>query len=98
MYGVIAGVDVPYALPEKDGCKLGISCPIVAGNTYSETEVFPVLEEYPKVKLIKFDFSVLLNLISPKISLYVKVELQSDDGKDIGCFILPAKIVDPSDL
>ena len=49
MYGVIAGVPVPYALPESDGCKLGASCPITAGSTYTETEVFPVLKEYPLV-------------------------------------------------
>lgn len=49
MYGIIAGVQVPYALPEKDGCKVGLTCPIVAGATYTENETFPVLKEYPLV-------------------------------------------------
>jgi hypothetical protein len=49
MYGIIAGVQVPYALPEADGCKVGLSCPITAGTTYTETEIFPVLKEYPLV-------------------------------------------------
>jgi Niemann-Pick C2 protein len=52
MYGIIAGVQVPYALPENDGCKLGINCPINSGSTYTEVEVFPVLKEYPLVRLL----------------------------------------------
>ncbi|KAJ8308879.1 hypothetical protein KUTeg_013753 [Tegillarca granosa] len=57
IYGVIAGVPVPFNPPNKDGCKnSGISCPVVQNKAYSYTAVIPVLEHYPKIELaVKYE-------------------------------------------
>lgn len=65
MYGIIAGVPVPYVLPEDDGCKLGISCPIQPSQTYTENAVFPVFKNYPLVNLIR-----LLNYRNKSLNKY----------------------------
>jgi hypothetical protein len=66
MYGVISGVPVPYVLPQPDGCKLGLTCPLQAGLTYTEDAVFPVLKEYPTVYSLPsliFYYSILNNFL-----------------------------------
>ncbi|XP_042548630.1 NPC intracellular cholesterol transporter 2 [Dipodomys spectabilis] len=50
--GILFGVPVPFPIPEADGCKSGISCPIQKYKTYSYLNKLPVKNEYPSVKLV----------------------------------------------
>lgn len=42
-------VDIPFPIPEPDGCKSGIQCPIQKGHSYSYLNKLPVKSEYPSV-------------------------------------------------
>ncbi len=48
-YGQIAGVPVPFPLPQADICTNGVSCPVKAGTTISQSIKIPVLSAYPSV-------------------------------------------------
>ncbi|KAG7328277.1 hypothetical protein KOW79_008221 [Hemibagrus wyckioides] len=52
VHGVIAGVPVPFAIPNDDGCKSGIQCPIQNQKTYSYVTQLPVKTEYPSIRLV----------------------------------------------
>uniref|UniRef100_A0A3B1IH15 NPC intracellular cholesterol transporter 2 n=1 Tax=Astyanax mexicanus TaxID=7994 RepID=A0A3B1IH15_ASTMX len=52
VHGVIAGVPVPYPIPNEDGCKSGIQCPIQKQKSYSYINELPVKAEYPSIKLV----------------------------------------------
>ncbi|MCJ8736910.1 hypothetical protein PDJAM_G00017690 [Pangasius djambal] len=52
VHGVIAGVPVPFPIPNDDGCKSGIQCPIRKQKTYSYVNQLPVKAEYPSIKLV----------------------------------------------
>lgn len=49
MHGIVLGVPVPFPIPEADGCKSGINCPIQKDKTYSYLNKLPVKNEYPSV-------------------------------------------------
>lgn len=52
IYGLIAGIPVPFSPPNADGCKQsGIACPVVQSKTYSYKAVIPVLSHYPSVNI-----------------------------------------------
>ncbi|WAR20033.1 NPC2-like protein [Mya arenaria] len=52
VYGQVAGIFVPYSLPNTDGCvSCNLTCPLTSGaHTY--VNVFPVLAIYPDIKLV----------------------------------------------
>ncbi|XP_037359757.1 NPC intracellular cholesterol transporter 2 [Talpa occidentalis] len=52
VHGIVLGVPIPYTIPESDGCKCGINCPIEKGKTYSYVNKLPVKSEYPSMKLV----------------------------------------------
>ncbi|XP_034530627.1 NPC intracellular cholesterol transporter 2-like [Notolabrus celidotus] len=52
VHGVIAGVPVPFPIPNQDGCKSGIQCPIQPQQTYHYINALPVKTEYPAIKLV----------------------------------------------
>ncbi|KAM5129256.1 NPC intracellular cholesterol transporter 2 [Mantella aurantiaca] len=52
VYGLLSGIPIPFPLPESDGCKSGVSCPLKEGTTYNYLTKLPIKEEYPKVKLV----------------------------------------------
>ncbi|XP_064602970.1 NPC intracellular cholesterol transporter 2-like [Liolophura sinensis] len=53
VHGILAGVPVPFPVPNPDGCtNSGITCPIANGQTYSYTAILPVLSSYPSVKVV----------------------------------------------
>uniref|UniRef100_A0A8C5WHB8 NPC intracellular cholesterol transporter 2 n=1 Tax=Leptobrachium leishanense TaxID=445787 RepID=A0A8C5WHB8_9ANUR len=52
VHGVIAGVPVPFPIPEPDGCKSGICCPVKNGNTYSYLTKLPIHASYPLMRLM----------------------------------------------
>ncbi|KAI5767773.1 unnamed protein product [Gulo gulo] len=52
VHGIVLGVPVPFPIPEADGCKSGINCPIQKDKTYSYLNKLPVKNEYPSIKLV----------------------------------------------
>jgi len=52
VHGIVAGVSVPFALPNPDGCKSGITCPIERGQTYTYSATLPISRLYPSVKVV----------------------------------------------
>ncbi|XP_006015408.1 NPC intracellular cholesterol transporter 2 isoform X1 [Alligator sinensis] len=52
VYGEMLHVDIPFPIPEPDGCKSGIQCPIETGHSYSYLNKLPIKSEYPSIKLI----------------------------------------------
>lgn len=52
VHGIVMGVPVAFALPEPDGCKSGVKCPIEMGNTYSYVAKLPVQHSYPSIQLV----------------------------------------------
>lgn len=52
VYGILAGLPVFFPIPEPDGCKSGINCPIQKDKTYSYLNKLPVKSEYPSIKLV----------------------------------------------
>lgn len=51
VHGIIAGVPVPFPIPDSDGCKSGIQCPIHTQQTYHYANTLAVKKEYPSVSL-----------------------------------------------
>ena len=49
VHGIVLGVPVPFPIPEPDGCKSGISCPIQKDKSYNYVNKLPVKSEYPSV-------------------------------------------------
>ncbi|XP_040188876.1 NPC intracellular cholesterol transporter 2 [Rana temporaria] len=52
VYGYLLGVPIPFPLPESDGCKSGIACPLNEGTTYTYITKLPIKAEYPDMKLV----------------------------------------------
>lgn len=52
VYGILAGLPIFFPIPEPDGCKCGISCPIQKDKVYSYLNKLPVKSEYPSIKLV----------------------------------------------
>ncbi|XP_028627772.1 NPC intracellular cholesterol transporter 2 [Grammomys surdaster] len=52
VHGILAGIPVSFPIPEPDGCKCGISCPIQKDKVYSYLNKLPVKSEYPSLKLV----------------------------------------------
>ncbi|XP_060062997.1 NPC intracellular cholesterol transporter 2 homolog a-like [Ylistrum balloti] len=78
VHGVIAGVSVPFPVPNPDACQYsgsGIECPINATQSYTYTHLVPVKSVYPNLQLL------------------VNWKLEGSDGI-IFCFMLNVQIVD----
>ncbi|XP_021034575.1 NPC intracellular cholesterol transporter 2 [Mus caroli] len=52
VHGILEGIRVPFPIPEPDGCKSGINCPIQKDKVYSYLNKLPVKSEYPCIKLV----------------------------------------------
>lgn len=52
VYGQIAGVPVPFPLPQADVCANGVTCPVTAGTTIKQSITIPVLSVYPSVSIL----------------------------------------------
>ena len=52
LYGIIAGVPVPFPLPDDDACKLGVTCPVPAKKMVQEKVIIPVQKSYPIVSFV----------------------------------------------
>lgn len=52
VHGVILGMEVPFSLPNADGCKdSGLECPLTKDTSYRYSTTLPVLKQYPKVSV-----------------------------------------------
>lgn len=51
VHGMVAGIPVPFPIPQPDGCKSGIQCPIEPQKLYSYINQLPVKAEYPAVSV-----------------------------------------------
>lgn len=52
VHGIVMDVPIAFPIPEPDGCKSGINCPIEKNKTYSYLNKLPVKSEYPSIKLV----------------------------------------------
>ncbi|XP_031703772.1 NPC intracellular cholesterol transporter 2 [Anarrhichthys ocellatus] len=52
VHGIIAGVAVPFPIPNEDGCKSGIQCPIQKQQQYHYLNSLPVKSVYPPIRLV----------------------------------------------
>lgn len=52
VHGILAGIPVFFPIPEPDGCKCGINCPIQKDKVYNYLNKLPVKSEYPSLKLV----------------------------------------------
>ncbi|XP_061516743.1 NPC intracellular cholesterol transporter 2 homolog a isoform X1 [Anopheles gambiae] len=51
VHGIILGMEVPFKLPNDDGCKdSGLECPLTKDTSYRYSTTLPVLKQYPKVR------------------------------------------------
>lgn len=52
VHGIILGMEVPFKLPNDDGCvDSGLECPLTGGTEYRYSTTLPVLKQYPKVSV-----------------------------------------------
>lgn len=49
VHGIVMGVPIAFAIPEPDGCKSGVTCPIEKNKTYNYMAKLPVKSAYPSV-------------------------------------------------
>lgn len=52
VHGVIAGLPVPFPIPDDDGCTSGIQCPIESQKSYTYVNQLPVKTVYPSIRLV----------------------------------------------
>uniref|UniRef100_A0A182IJI4 MD-2-related lipid-recognition domain-containing protein n=1 Tax=Anopheles atroparvus TaxID=41427 RepID=A0A182IJI4_ANOAO len=52
VHGIILGMEVPFKLPNDDGCNgSGLQCPLTKDTSYRYSTTLPVLKQYPKVSV-----------------------------------------------
>lgn len=50
VHGIILGMEVPFKLPNDNGCvDSGLVCPLAKDTEYKYSTTLPVLKQYPKV-------------------------------------------------
>ncbi|XP_019624252.1 PREDICTED: epididymal secretory protein E1-like [Branchiostoma belcheri] len=48
VHAIVAGVPLPFPLPNPDGCQdSGLECPLNSSTTYTHTTILPVKSGYP---------------------------------------------------
>ncbi|XP_067848102.1 NPC intracellular cholesterol transporter 2-like [Heptranchias perlo] len=52
VHGILGGIPVPFNIPNADGCKCGIQCPIRNNQIHHYINSLPVKSEYPSIKLV----------------------------------------------
>lgn len=52
VHGKIAGIPLPFPIPNNDGCKSNVKCPITKGDTDVYKNKIEVSKSYPKVQVI----------------------------------------------
>ena len=53
VYGIVAGVPVPYPLPNPDACNgCNLNCPVKKDQEYTYINTLPVKQDYPDVSAV----------------------------------------------
>ncbi|XP_041070373.1 NPC intracellular cholesterol transporter 2-like [Carcharodon carcharias] len=52
VHGILGGIPIPFNIPDADGCKSGIRCPIRNNQNYHYINSLPVKSEYPSIKVV----------------------------------------------
>ncbi|XP_038630182.1 NPC intracellular cholesterol transporter 2-like [Scyliorhinus canicula] len=52
VHGILSGIPIPFSIPNSDGCKSGIRCPIRNNQNYHYINYLPVKNEYPSIKVV----------------------------------------------
>jgi len=53
VHGIIAGVPIPFPLPQSDACQdSGLTCPLQNGVNNTYTTTLPISKSYPKIKVV----------------------------------------------
>lgn len=52
VWGKIAELDVPFPLPNPDGCKSNVECPLPPNKEQNYETTLPVLKIYPKIPVL----------------------------------------------
>jgi len=56
VHGVIKGVPLPFPIPQPDGCKSGLSCPLKDGQAYTYANSINVRNSYPPLAVtVKYE-------------------------------------------
>ncbi|XP_011300999.1 protein NPC2 homolog [Fopius arisanus] len=54
VHGILTGVPIPFPIAQPNACnnpETGITCPLKKGGPFTYTKTFPILSQYPKVKV-----------------------------------------------
>ncbi|XP_015119973.1 NPC intracellular cholesterol transporter 2 homolog a [Diachasma alloeum] len=54
VHGILTGVPIPFPISHPDACAnpdTGITCPLKKDQAYTYRKTFPILAQYPKVKV-----------------------------------------------
>ncbi|XP_067894766.1 NPC intracellular cholesterol transporter 2-like [Heterodontus francisci] len=52
VHGILGGIPLRFHIPNADGCKSGIQCPIQNKQNYNYINSLPIKQDYPSVKLV----------------------------------------------
>merc|ERR1712168_101752 len=52
VHGVLGGIPLPFPIPNDDGCKSNVHCPITNGATNVYENGISIQSAYPKVQVI----------------------------------------------
>uniref|UniRef100_A0A336L530 CSON004915 protein n=1 Tax=Culicoides sonorensis TaxID=179676 RepID=A0A336L530_CULSO len=52
VWGKIAEIDVPFPLPNPNGCTSNVSCPVQPNTPQAYETTLPVLKVYPKIPVL----------------------------------------------
>merc|ERR1712002_603259 len=77
VHGIIAGIPVPFSVPEGKACETGHvnpGCPLTAGAEHAYDIKLPVSSWYPRLRL------------------NVRWQLQDENGAPLVCIIFPAML------
>merc|ERR1712135_36209 len=77
VHGIIAGIPVPFSVPEGKACETGHvnpGCPLTPGSEHAYDIKLPVSSWYPSLRL------------------NVRWQLQDENGSPIVCIIFPAML------
>jgi len=56
VHGVIDSIPLPFPIPQPDGCKSGLSCPLTNGQSYSYSNAINVRRSYPPLAVtVKYE-------------------------------------------
>jgi hypothetical protein len=82
IYGIIAGVRVPFPITETDACKSSIKCPLSTGMTTTFAISILVDKSYPKVLYIY----IIYKIYNQKLRSFLIVPLITGARRDYGLF------------